>query len=142
MIVFNVPCRFIGHTMADTIPLKPNRTEACQILGIDEKGRYLAIFSGGVGGAKLGFLSEPFLKTALLLKEKYPDLQFLVPLVNEKRRQQFEEIKAQIAPDLDMHLIDGKARQVMIAAEELYLLQVLLHLKRCYVNHQWWWAIE
>ena len=33
---FNVPCRFIGHTMADAIPLKPNRTEACQILGIDD----------------------------------------------------------------------------------------------------------
>ena len=117
---FNVPCRFIGHTMADAIPLKPNRTEACQILGIDEKGRYLAILVGS-RGSEVGFLSEPFLKTALLLKEKYPDLQFLVPLVNEKRRQQFEEIKAQIAPDLDMHLIDGKARQVMIAAEATLL---------------------
>ena len=110
---FNVPCRFIGHTMADAIPLKPNRTEACQTLDIDEKGRYLAILVGS-RGSEVGFLTEPFLKTALLLKEKYPDLQFLVPLVNEKRRQQFEEIKAQIAPDLDMHLIDGKARQVMI----------------------------
>ena len=69
----------------------------------------------------MSFLAEPFLKTALLLKEKYPDLQFLVPLVNEKRRQQFEEIKVQIAPDLDMHLIDGKARQVMIAAEATLL---------------------
>ena len=46
---FNVPCRFIGHTMADAIPLKPNRTEACQILGIDEKGRYLAILVGESG---------------------------------------------------------------------------------------------
>ena len=106
--------------MADGIPLKPNRTEACQNLGIDEKGRYLAILVGS-RGSEVGFLSEPFLKTALLLKEKYPDLQFLVPLVNEKRRQQFEEIKAQIAPDLDMHLIDGKARQVMIAAEATLL---------------------
>ena len=117
---FNVPCRFIGHTMADAIPLKPNRTEACQTLGIDEKGRYLAILVGS-RSSEVGFLTEPFLKTALLLKEKYPDLQFLVPLVNEKRRQQFEEIKAQIAPDLDMHLIDGKARQVMIAVEATLL---------------------
>ena len=117
---FNVPCRFIGHTMADAIPLKPNSTEACQTLDIDEKGHYLAILVGS-RGSEVGFLTEPFLKTALLLKEKYPDLQFLVPLVNEKRRQQFEEIKAQIAPDLDMHLIDGKARQVMIAAEATLL---------------------
>ena len=37
----------------------------------------------GSRGSEVSFLAEPFLKTALLLKEKYPDLQFLVPLVNE-----------------------------------------------------------
>ena len=69
----------------------------------------------------LAFLAEPFLKTALLLKEQFPDLQFLVPLVNEKRRIQFEAIKAKIAPNLDLHLIDGHARQAMIAADATLL---------------------
>ena len=54
-----MPCRFIGHTMADAIPLKPNRTEACQTLGIDEKGRYLAILWGAVV-VKSGFLLNHF----------------------------------------------------------------------------------
>ena len=53
---FNVPCRFIGHTMADAIQLKPNRTEACQTLGIDEKGRYLAILVGS-RGSEVSFLA-------------------------------------------------------------------------------------
>ena len=47
--------------MADAIPLKPNRTEACQTLGIDEKGRYLAILVGS-RGSEVSFLAEPFLK--------------------------------------------------------------------------------
>ena len=117
---FSVPCRFVGHTMADAIPLKPNRAEACNALHIDANQRYVAILVGS-RGAELEFLAEPFLKTALLLKEKYPDLQFLVPLINEKRRRQFEQIKADIAPELELILLDGQARQAMIAAEATLL---------------------
>ena len=113
---FNVLCRFVGHTMADSIPLKPNRHEACNVLNIDEKQRYMAILVGS-RSAEVELLSEPFLQTALRLKEKFPDLKFLVPLINQKRRQQFEQFKAHLAPDLDMILLDGNARQAMIAAE-------------------------
>ena len=113
---FNVPCRFVGHTMADSIPLKPDRHEACNVLNIDEKQRYMAILVGS-RSAEVELLSEPFLQTALRLKEKFPDLKFLVPLINQKRRQQFEQFKARLAPDLDMILLDGNARQAMIAAE-------------------------
>ena len=113
---FNVPCRFVGHTMADSIPLKPNRHEACNVLNIDEKQRYMAILVGS-RSAEVELLSTPFLQTALRLKEKFPDLKFLVPLINKKRRQQFEQFKAHLAPDLDMILLDGNARQAMIAAE-------------------------
>ena len=113
---FNVPCRFVGHTMADSIPLKPNRHEACNVLNIDEKQRYMAILVGS-RSAEVELLSAPFLQTALRLKEKFPDLKFLVPLINKKRRQQFEQFKARLAPDLDMILLDGNARQAMIAAE-------------------------
>ena len=53
--------------MADAIPLKPNRAEACQMLQIDPAQRYLAILVGS-RGSEVEFLAEPFLKTALLLK--------------------------------------------------------------------------
>lgn len=113
---FDTPCRFIGHTMADAIALKPNRTDACEKLGLDESKRYVAILIGS-RGSEIQFLAEPFLKTAQLLKEKHPDLEFLVPMVNEKRQAQLEEIKANIAPELELHILQGQARQAMIAAE-------------------------
>ena len=112
--------RFIGHTMADAISLTPNRIEACRQLGIDEHGHYLAILVGS-RGSEVEFLSEPFLKTAQLLKKQNPALQFLVPLVNEKRHHQFLQIKQQIAPDLPLHILNGKARQAMIAADATLL---------------------
>jgi len=117
---FNVPCRFIGHTMADAIPLKPNREEACQLLNLDSTQRYVAMLVGS-RGSEVEFLSEPFLKTAQLLHQRYPDVKFLVPLINQKRRQQFEQIKQRVAPELDMILLDGNARAAMIAAEATLL---------------------
>ncbi|TYA51258.1 lipid-A-disaccharide synthase [Aggregatibacter actinomycetemcomitans] len=117
---FNVPCRFIGHTMADAIPLKPNRAESCRLLNLDENQHYLAILVGS-RSSEVEFLAEPFLQTAQLLRQRYPDLQFLVPLINAKRRQQFEQIKQRVAPDLDVILLDGNARAAMIAAKATLL---------------------
>ncbi|WP_273391980.1 lipid-A-disaccharide synthase [Actinobacillus porcinus] len=120
---FNVPCRFIGHTMADAIPLHPDRSAACQALHLDEDQRYVAILVGS-RGAEVEMLTEPFIKTALILKAKYPDLKFLVPLINQKRRSQFEQIRAQIAPHFPadtLILLDGNARQAMTVAEATLL---------------------
>ena len=117
---FNVPCRFIGHTMADAIPLKPNRDDACQLLNLDPAQRYVAMLVGS-RGSEVEFLSEPFLQAAQLLHQRYPDVKFLVPLINQKRRQQFEQIKQRVAPELDMILLDGNARAAMITAEATLL---------------------
>ena len=117
---FNVPCRFIGHTMADAIALKPNRQEACRLLKLDENQRYMAILVGS-RGSEVSFLTEPFLKTAQLLKETYPDIRFLVPLVNNKRKEQFQAIKAQVAPELEVVILEGNARAAMIVAEATLL---------------------
>ncbi|MDG2915923.1 lipid-A-disaccharide synthase [Bisgaard Taxon 10/6] len=117
---FNVPCRFIGHTMADAVPLQPNRSEACEQLGLDAGGRYVAILAGS-RSSEVEFLAEPFLRTAQLLKNAHPDIQFLVPLINEKRRRQFEAVKARVAPDLPLILLNGQARQAMIAADATLL---------------------
>lgn len=117
---FDVPCRFVGHTMADMIALEPNRSLACQELQLDPDQRYLAILVGS-RASEVGFLTETFLKTAMRLKAEYPDLKCLVPLVNQKRREQFEQIKAEVAPDLEVITLQGNARQAMIIAEATLL---------------------
>lgn len=117
---FNVPCRFIGHTMADAMPLHPDKLAARATLGIAPDVRCLAILPGS-RGAEVEMLSKDFLLTARLLRESCPDLEIVVPLVNAKRRQQFEEIKNEVAPDLNVRLLDGLAREAMIASDAALL---------------------
>ncbi|WP_074023452.1 lipid-A-disaccharide synthase [Xenorhabdus eapokensis] len=117
---FNVPCRFIGHTMADAMPLHTDKAAARKILDIPLAAHCLAILPGS-RHAEVEMLSADFLKTAQLLREKFPDLHVLVPLVNAKRREQFQRIKNEIAPDLLLHLLDGKAREAMIASDAALL---------------------
>ncbi|MNT44865.1 Lipid-A-disaccharide synthase [compost metagenome] len=66
-------------------------------------------------------LSADFLKTAQLLRTRYPDLELVVPLVNAKRREQFERIKAEVAPELRVHLLNGQGREAMIASDAALL---------------------
>ena len=117
---FNVPCRFIGHTMADAMPIEPDKLAARQALGIAPDALCLALLPGS-RNAEVEMLSADFLKTALLLRRKYPHLEVVVPLVNPRRREQFERIKAEVAPDLAMHLLDGQGRQAMIASDAALL---------------------
>ncbi|MDU3049483.1 MAG: lipid-A-disaccharide synthase [Escherichia coli] len=117
---YNVPCRFIGHTMADAMPLDPDKNAARDVLGIPHDAHCLALLPGS-RGAEVEMLSADFLKTAQLLRQTYPDLEIVVPLVNAKRREQFERIKAEVAPDLSVHLLDGMGREAMVASDAALL---------------------
>lgn len=117
---FNVPCRFIGHTMADAMPLHPDKLAARATLGIAPEAHCLALLPGS-RNAEVEMLSADFLKTAVLLRQHFPELEIVVPLVNSKRREQFEQIKSSVAPDLRVHLLDGQAREAMIASDAALL---------------------
>ncbi|KDM90157.1 lipid-A-disaccharide synthase [Photobacterium galatheae] len=117
---FNVPCEFIGHTMADAIPLETDKVAAQQKLGLDPEKRWLAVLPGSRGG-EMSLLAEPFIQTCQILKAKYPELGFVVALVNQKRREQFEQAWKATAPELDFVLVDDTARDVMTASDTVLL---------------------
>ncbi|MBE2896715.1 lipid-A-disaccharide synthase [Pasteurellaceae bacterium HPA106] len=117
---FNVPCRFVGHTLADAIPLDVDRTLVAQKLHLDPNQRYIAMLPGS-RGAEVAALTPTFLQAAQWLKQHFRDIQFLVPLVNAQRRAQFDELKASIAPDLPLIILDGHAREAMQLASATML---------------------
>ncbi len=116
----NAPCRFVGHTMADAIPLQSPKVPARELLQLKNAAPVVAVLPGS-RGAEVEMLTPPFLQACQLLQQKYPDLQFVVPLVNPRRRAQFELIKQQVAPELSMTLVDGQARAVMTSADVILL---------------------
>ncbi len=130
---FNVPCEFVGHTLADAIPMHCDQAQAQQQLGLDSSKRWLAVLPGS-RGSELKMLSEPFIKACQLLHQQTPDLGFVVALVNQKRREQFEQVWHSVAPELDFTLINDMARHVIAASDVVMLASGTVALECMLVN--------
>ena len=109
------------------------------MLGIPHDVHCLALLPGS-RGAEVEMLSADFLKTAQILRKTYPDLEVVVPLVNAKRREQFERIKAEVAPDLHVRLLDGKGREAMFASDAALLASGTAALE-CMLRNARWWSV-
>jgi lipid-A-disaccharide synthase len=118
-----VPVVFVGHPLADTIPLTIDQKAARQALaetGLQEEGQVLALLPGSRSN-ELHYLAEPFIQTVCWLRERLPKLQIVVPLANQQRRAQFEAAMAASSHAPDMILVDGRSREVMAAADVVLL---------------------
>ncbi|WED21171.1 lipid-A-disaccharide synthase [Vibrio sp. JC009] len=117
---FGVPCEFVGHTLADAIPMHSDKEQAREELALEQDKKWLAVLPGS-RGAELKMLSEPFIETCQKLNQKYPELGFVVALVNSKRREQFEQKWKELAPELNFTLVDGTATKVIQASDAVML---------------------
>lgn len=117
---YQVACEFVGHTLADAIPLQPDKIAARELLKLETDKQWLAVLPGSRGG-EVGLIAKPFIETCRQIKQKYPDIGFVVAAVNPKRKQQFETIWQEIAPELDFVIIEDTARNVITAADAVLL---------------------
>lgn len=117
---YNVACEFVGHTLADAIPLEPNQAQARELLGLEQDKKWLAVLPGSRGG-EMKLIAQPFIETCQRIHKKYPDIGFVVAAVNETRKQQFTEIWKATAPELDFVIVQDTARNVITAADSVLL---------------------
>jgi lipid-A-disaccharide synthase len=113
-----VPVRFVGHPLANTIPLQLDRSAARLGLGLPESGPLLALLPGSRGGevAKLGGL---FLDTAELLLQARPELRFVLPCASPQRRTQIEALL--LGRNLPITLLDGQSHEALAACDAVLI---------------------
>ena len=116
----NVPCTFVGHPLADDIPMSSDKKSAREALCLADNKKILALMPGSRSG-ELSRLVEPFLQTARKLAQKEANLVFVAPMISSKRAAQFEALKADIAPELDIKIIINKTQQVIAASDCLLM---------------------
>lgn len=115
-----VPVAFVGHPLADRIPMKPDTLAARRSLGLNEGAPVLAILPGSRGGEveRLGGL---FLEAARWIQSRRPDLQLAIPCVNREREQQVRALVEALDVKLAVTIVRGRSREVMAAADVVLL---------------------
>jgi lipid-A-disaccharide synthase len=123
----DVRARFVGHPLADQVPLAIDRAAARAALataagrgsGVGALARaplLLALLPGSRLG-EVQRLARPFLDTAALLGQHHPELQVVVPMANSATHSEFARVLAQHPAKLAVQLLVGQANRALAAAD-------------------------
>ncbi len=121
---YQVPYTFVGHTMADAIPLVPSQADARDSLLLAMDKPVFAVLPGSRRG-EVANLLPVFTDTMRTIRQQLPDSQFVIPAANDHR---FDEISAFLDTHCDAALpresvavVNGHARAAMIASDVILL---------------------
>lgn len=117
---YDVPCRFVGHTLADEVPLKPDIVSARSRLKVEGKGKVLALLPGS-RGSEVEMLLPIFLQAVDKLALEMPDIEVLLPVVNRERKAQIEKIIYLARTRTPIRIVIGHSREVMTASDAVLL---------------------
>lgn len=112
-----VPVRFVGHPLADTIPLEADRDAARAELGLGG-GPVVALMPGSRGG-EVGRLGALFFDTAERLLAQRPNIRFVLPCASPQRRVQIEQLLQ--GRDLPLTLLDGRSHVALAACDAVLI---------------------
>ncbi|MGY2270523.1 MULTISPECIES: lipid-A-disaccharide synthase [Pseudomonas] len=112
-----VPVRFVGHTLADTIPLQADRTAARAELGLPD-GPLVALMPGSRGG-EVGRLASVFFDAAERIQALKPGVRFVLPCASPQRRAQIETLLE--GRNLPLTLLDGQSHLALAACDAVLI---------------------
>jgi lipid-A-disaccharide synthase len=121
----SVHAEFVGHPLADQIPLTMDARQARSELGLATEGEYVAILPGSRNG-EVSRLSPDFAATIAWLLERRPQLRFIVALANDSTRAIFQSALDRVADGMpklrdQVTLVNGNAQTVMAASDAVLL---------------------
>ena len=134
---------FVGHPLANKIPLKSNMYKYRKLLKINRKELVIALLPGSRMG-ELRAHADILLETAQNLLEVYPNAKFLIP-VNNDTNMSFIEARVKSNPTKNLKLIKGKVDEILsssniaIAASGTASLQIALHKKPMIIIYRGSW---
>jgi lipid-A-disaccharide synthase len=111
-----VRAEFVGHPLADEIPLQTDRAAARRGLGLPAAATVIALLPGSRLG-EVQRLGEDFLRAAQWLQGQRPDVIFIAPMASPGVQEVFAAQRQRVAPGLLVQLFAGQSQPSLIAAD-------------------------
>ncbi|HEY2346474.1 MAG TPA: lipid-A-disaccharide synthase [Xanthomonadaceae bacterium] len=118
-----VDARYVGHPLADTFAMEPDRDGARAALALPAQGTLVAVLPGS-RHSEISRLGIDFLRACALLLAERPKLRFVAPMANAGCRELFARQLARVSAEPNavalreaMHLVDGRAHEALIACD-------------------------
>jgi lipid-A-disaccharide synthase len=113
----DIPVSYVGHTLADEIPLEVDRAAARRELNIEADEPVIALLPGS-RASELDYHAELFAATALQISKSLPNACFIAPFATPATQQQFEAaIRKTGADKLHIKCLQGASQQALAAAD-------------------------
>lgn len=138
----DVPVTFVGHPLADEIPLHPDREGARSALDLPQLPALVAAVLPGSRMSEVSLLGPVFLDTVEWLCAQRPGVHFIVPCATPRIRTFLEQLLRERNTELPVTLHDGRARECMTAANAVLVasgtatLETLLHQRPMVVAYK------
>ena len=110
-----IAATYVGHPLANVIPLQPDRAAARQKLGIAEAGEVLAVLPGS-RASEVGYIAKPFFQAAAILLQARPSLTILVPAVPALRAR-IDALAAECGILDRIRVLDGQSHLALEACD-------------------------
>ncbi|MES2259209.1 MAG: lipid-A-disaccharide synthase [Pseudomonadota bacterium] len=112
-----VPVTYVGHPLAEIVPLEPDEAAARRLLGLPEEANVVTIMPGS-RMSELKYNTVAFMKAARLLRQRDRSLRFIAPMAGEAQRRYFLELVEQAGlQDVEITLLDGQSHTAIAAAD-------------------------
>jgi lipid-A-disaccharide synthase len=110
-----IAAAYVGHPLADVIPLEVPRSAARAALGIEPDAQLVAVLPGS-RGSEIQYVAPRLLAAVALMHRARPALRFVLPVVPGLRHM-VEQLRRQHAPDVPIDLVDGRSHEALAACD-------------------------
>ena len=112
-----VPVTYVGHPLADVIPIKPKKDQARAQLRLPS-GKLIVALLPGSRRSELKYMATSFVLAAHRFRQEVPDVHFVCPTITRETRDLFEiELHRQDRLDLPLTLLFGHSHEALEAAD-------------------------
>ena len=111
-----VAAEFVGHPLADQIPLEIDRAGARAALGLPAEATVVALLPGSRLG-EVSRLAADFLGAAAWIAARRPEVRFVAPMASARARELFLSKRSEVPECPDIFVTDGQAQRVLAACD-------------------------